>query len=118
MKAIIKAMGETEFKPRAKWWGYVSDGKRYLMRYHHNFAIFSSNEVLYSNYETRTDKTGVEFAIKYFKQQLADEIIETYLKLYNSAFSELQKTEGYLTLLALNKRTGKKTNKIKKESLT
>lgn len=93
MKAIIKAMGETEFKPRAKWWGYVSDGKRYLMRYHHNFAIFSANEVLYSNYETRTDKTGVEFAIKYFKQQLAaDEIIETYRKLINSAFSELHLT--------------------------
>lgn len=68
MVAIIKAMGETQFKPRAKWWGYVKDGKRYLMRYHHNFAIFSATEVLFSNYETRTDKAGVEFALKYFKE--------------------------------------------------
>lgn len=68
MVAIIKAMGETKFKPRAKWWGYVKDGKRYLMRYHHNFAIFSATEVLFSNAETRTDKAGVNFALKYFKE--------------------------------------------------
>lgn len=69
MKAIIKAMGETEFKPRAKWWGYVDkNNERHLMRYHHRFAVFSATEVLFSNYETRTDKAGVEFAIKYFTE--------------------------------------------------
>ena len=61
-------MGETQFKPRAKWWGYVKDGKRYLMRYHHNFAIFSATEVLFSTAETKTDKAGVNFAIKYFNE--------------------------------------------------
>lgn len=68
MVAIIKAMGETQFKPRAKWWGYVKDGVRYLMRYHHNFAIFSATEVLFSTAETKTDKAGVNFAIKYFNE--------------------------------------------------
>lgn len=70
MKVIIKAMNETEFKPRAKWWGFVKDGKRYLCRYNHVFAIFSETEVLYYNYETRTDKAGVEFALKYFTENL------------------------------------------------
>ena len=69
MKCIIKAMSETELKPREKWWGFVSktDGYRYLCRYNHIFAVFSSTEVIYSSYETITDKRGVEFAIKYFK---------------------------------------------------
>lgn len=62
-------MTETEYKPRAKWWGFVKDGKRYLCRYNHCFAIFSKTKVLYSHYETITDKRGVEFAIKYFNQQ-------------------------------------------------
>lgn len=66
MKVII----ETEFKPRAKWWGFIKDGKRYLCRYNHVFAIFSETEVLYYNYETRTDKAGVEFALKYFEENL------------------------------------------------
>jgi hypothetical protein len=81
MVAIIKAMGETKFKPRAKWWGYVKDGKRYLMRYHHNFAIFSATEVLFSNAETRTDKAGVNSAIKYFKE-------------HPELFSDLTKEKG------------------------
>lgn len=74
MKNIIKAMGETEFKPRAKWWGFVKDGKRYLCRYNHIFVIFSKTKVLSAKYETRTDKTGVEFAIKYFNEQLHKKI--------------------------------------------
>ena len=63
-------MNQTEFKPRAKWWGFVKEGKRYLCRYNHVFAVFSDKEVLFSNYETRTDKAGVEFALKYFKENL------------------------------------------------
>ena len=63
-------MNETEFRPRAKWWGFVKEGKRYLCRYNHVFAVFSDKEVLFSNYETRTDKAGVEFALKYFKENL------------------------------------------------
>jgi len=81
MVNIIKAMGETKFKPRAKWWGYIKDGKRYLMRYHHNFAIFSATEVLFSTAETRTDKAGVNFAIKYFNEN-------------PSLFSDLTKEKG------------------------
>ena len=71
MKCIIKAMQETEFKPRAKWWGFVEGGKRYLCRYNHVFAVFSDKEVIQATYETITDKRGVEFAVKYFlsKQQ-------------------------------------------------
>jgi hypothetical protein len=68
MKVIIKAMNETEFKPRPKWWGFVKDGKRYLCRYNHIFAIFSKTKVLFYEWETRTDKAGVEFAIKYFNE--------------------------------------------------
>ena len=68
MKNIIKAMNETKFRPRPKWWGFVKDGHRYLMRYSHCFAIFNSKEVLYYNYETITDKRGVEFALKYFEE--------------------------------------------------
>jgi regulation of enolase protein 1 (concanavalin A-like superfamily) len=68
MKNIIKAMSEKTYKPRPKWWGFVKDGHRYLMRYHHCFAIFTQNEVVYYNYETITDKRGVMFAIKYFEE--------------------------------------------------
>lgn len=85
MVAIIKAMGETKFKPRAKWWGYVKDGKRYLMRYHHNFAIFSATEVLFSTSETRTDKAGVNFAIKYFNE-------------HPELFSDLTKEKGIVAV--------------------
>lgn len=68
MKNIIKAMGETEFRPRPKWWGFVNDGKRYLCRYSHCFAIFSKDKVLHYDYETITDKRGVDFAVKYFNE--------------------------------------------------
>jgi hypothetical protein len=67
MKCIIKAMNENS-KPKKKWWGFVKDNKRYLCRYQHIFAIFSKTEILYYNYETRTDKVGVMFAINYFKK--------------------------------------------------
>lgn len=62
-------MNENEFKPRAKWWGFVKDNKRYLCRYNHVFACFDlkNNKVEWATYETITDKRGVEFAIKYFK---------------------------------------------------
>ena len=68
MKNIIKAISETKFKPRPKWWGFVKDGKRYLMRYSHCFGVFSDSEILYYDYETITDKRGVEFALKYFEE--------------------------------------------------
>jgi hypothetical protein len=69
MKAIIKAMNETEFKPRAKWWGFVENGKRYLCRYHHVFACFDlkKKKVEWAKYETITDKRGVAFAVEYFQ---------------------------------------------------
>lgn len=68
MKCIIKAMGETEYRPRAKWWGYVQQGKRYLMRYHHCFAIFSNEQILKATYQTVTDKAGVQYAVKMHKE--------------------------------------------------
>lgn len=61
-------MNETKFRPRPKWWGFVKDGHRYLMRYSHCFAIFSPGKVVYYDYETITDKRGVEFALKYFEE--------------------------------------------------
>ena len=67
MKCIIKAMNETKYKPIPKWWGYVENGKRFLCRYNHVFAIFSETEVLWYGYQTKTDKAGVLFAIKYFQ---------------------------------------------------
>jgi hypothetical protein len=68
MQNIIKAMNETEFKPRAKWWGFVKDGKRYLCRYQHMFLVCDKDKILYSNYETVTDKRGVNYAIKYYNE--------------------------------------------------
>jgi hypothetical protein len=69
MKNIIKALQETEYKPRAKWWGFVKDDKRYLCRYNHIFFVCDKDNIFYYNYETITDKRGVEFAIKYFNQK-------------------------------------------------
>jgi hypothetical protein len=68
MQNIIKAMNETEFKPRAKWWGFVKDGKRYLCRYQHMFLVCDKDKILYSNSETVTDKRGVNYAIKYYNE--------------------------------------------------
>jgi hypothetical protein len=70
MKIIIKAMQETKFQPRKKWWGFTKDGKRYLCRYNHIFAVFSDTKVLFTDYQTRTDKAGVDFAVKYFNENL------------------------------------------------
>jgi len=67
MKCIDQALRETEFRPRAKWWGFVRDGRRYLMRYHHTIAIFSRTEVLYTWAETKTDKAGLTYALTVFK---------------------------------------------------
>jgi hypothetical protein len=70
MQNIIKAMNETQFKPRTKWWGFVKDDFRYLCRYNHIFACFDlkNKKVVYAKYETITDKRGVEFAVKYFNE--------------------------------------------------
>ena len=35
-----------------------------------SFAVFSKDAVLYANWETKTDKAGVLFAIKYFKENI------------------------------------------------
>ena len=70
MKCIIKALAETEYLPRAKWWGFIKDGKRYLMRYRHTMVVWNEKrKVVYAFHETVTDKRGVEFAIKYFKNK-------------------------------------------------
>jgi hypothetical protein len=73
MKCIVKAMNETEYKPRAKWWGFVIGDFRYLCRYNHIFCVFSKTKVIYSHHETVTDKAGVNFAIKYFNENLKKE---------------------------------------------
>jgi hypothetical protein len=48
----------------------LDKGKRYLCRYNHIFAVFSKDKVIFSSWETRTDKAGVEFAIKYFNENV------------------------------------------------
>ena len=69
-------MNETEYKPRAKWWGYVEGNYRFLCRYHHVFAIFELTKGAemfcrpLKGIEKRTDKAGIDFAIKYFKQNV------------------------------------------------
>lgn len=70
MKCIIKAMNETKYKPRARWWGYVDNGVRYLCRYHHVLCIFKDKNNINGYWETKTDKIGVLFAIDYYKQNL------------------------------------------------
>ncbi len=69
MKAIVKALSEKQFRPRAKWWGFQKDGKQILCRYHHVMAIFENGNPTYLFSETRTDKAGVNFAVKYMKDE-------------------------------------------------
>lgn len=68
MKCIIRALEENRRTPRKGWWGFEEKGLRYLMRYHHCFAIFSTRPkaVLMASYETVTDRRGVEWAVKHF----------------------------------------------------
>ena len=71
MKCIEKAMSENRLnKPKKGWWGFCLHNKRYLCRYNHIFAVFSESEVLYSNYETKTDYIGVTYALKYFNDNI------------------------------------------------
>jgi len=65
MKTIISALNQNEFKPRKKWWGFVKENKRFLCRYQHIMVIFENNKPVYVYQETKTDKAGVAFAIKY-----------------------------------------------------
>ena len=70
MKAIIKALSETEYKPRAKWWGFEKHGHQFLCRYHHLMAVFKNGEAVFTFAETRTDKAGLNFAIQYMKNKI------------------------------------------------
>ena len=75
MKCIIKAMNEIEYKPRKRWWGYISEdnGFRYLCRYNHIIAVFSDQDLLMHLSEKDlkvTDKRGLLFAINYFNKNL------------------------------------------------
>lgn len=70
MKAIVKALSETEYKPRPKWWGFRKGNRQFLCRYNHIIAVFENNEPIYTFYETRTDKAGLLFAINYLKSNI------------------------------------------------
>lgn len=63
-------MSETEFKPRAKWWGFAMGDFRYLCRYNHIFCVFHGDIIVSYTYETKTDKAGVLFALKHFEEQV------------------------------------------------
>lgn len=65
MTCIVQALEETEFKPRKRWWGFVANGRRYLMRYSHCMLVADKGSILYTWHETKTDKLGVEFAIRH-----------------------------------------------------
>lgn len=71
MKCIVKALQETTFRPRARWWGFIKGDLRYLMRYHHTMLVVCSRtgEILQKFHETKTDKAGVEFAIKFLENR-------------------------------------------------
>lgn len=69
MKTIIKALEQRDFKPRKKWWGFVKENKRFLCRYQHIMVIFENNTPVYVYQETKTDKAGVSFAIKYMNYE-------------------------------------------------
>ena len=68
MKCIVKALNETLYKPRTKWWGFRKDGRQFLCRYHHIMCVFEKGLPIHTFYETRTDKTGVMFAIRYMNE--------------------------------------------------
>lgn len=76
MKCIIKALSETEFKPRKRWWGYVDvNGFRHLMRYGCRIAVFCgrTGTILQTpDACTRTDKAGIEFAILHLQKTFKD----------------------------------------------
>ena len=69
MKTIIKALSETKYNPRPKWWGFVKDDLRFLCRYNHIMCIFVNGVPIYVYEETKTDKIGVKFAINYIKNE-------------------------------------------------
>lgn len=70
MKCIIKALGETKYNPKTKWWGFEKDDFRYLCRYNHVMCIFDKEGTpLYKYEETKTDKAGLKYAIAYMKNK-------------------------------------------------
>jgi len=71
MKSIVEALRQTEYRPRKRWWGFKKDGLQYLCRYNHVMCVFDpSGDLLYKYQLTRTDKAGVEFAIKHVKEKI------------------------------------------------
>ena len=68
LKCIEKALTENEYKPRKKWWGYLKNGTRFLMRYNHCLASFTEAKIVHAVYQTKTDKQGVECAINMWKE--------------------------------------------------
>lgn len=70
MKCIETAMSETKLLPRARWWGFVYDDNRFLMRYSHCLAIFDTKTLTvdYAAYETKTDRDGVVTALTHWKK--------------------------------------------------
>lgn len=64
-KIIIKALQQSVFKPKKKWWGFKKDGLQYLCRYNHIMCVFDKSKPIYLYQETKTDKIGISFAIKY-----------------------------------------------------
>lgn len=101
MKCIIQALSETEFNPRAKWWGYVDENNlRHLMRYHHRWAVFSQSRILYYNYENKTDKAGVLFAIHHFKTTIMKKHTFALLK------PDAMQTGAYRKILGIIENSG------------
>lgn len=65
MKVILSALYETEYRPRAGWWGYADEHYNYLMRYNHKMMVWLPGWVLSTYAETVSDKRGIEFARNY-----------------------------------------------------
>lgn len=63
MKVIDKALKQIDHNPQPGWWGFFDGEKHYLMRYNHVMVLWNPGKILYTFYETVTDKKGVNDAL-------------------------------------------------------
>ena len=67
-KAFDEALNKTKMEPRKGWWGVCHNGKHYIMRYAHTILIFDDIQAAIVECCTRSDKRGIEDALRMVKQ--------------------------------------------------
>lgn len=103
MKVIVKALRETDYRPRKGWWGYCTYQMNYLMRYGHIMLEWTPGKVHAVFAETRTDIAGVNYAIELIETM--DQYDFKYRPLCQLEFllEEAIKEERYEHVIAIQK---------------